>query len=191
MTEEQPNFDDREFLISRYIDGDLSAAQRRELESALEDDPEFTRLLEDYHRTDVLVRSLRETGPELNWDRFVWEVRRRREAAEARRRRVLYRLFAPLAAAAAIVLVCTAYFSTSRESPGPGAPVPQVLVRLTRPVEVADMVHAGRVVTVQLERTPPPGFCAAPSTRKSYVIAAAGAKPFERPWVTQEPNPYF
>ena len=76
MTPEQPDFDDREFLISRYLDGDLSEAGRREVERALRDDPAWAGLLESYRRTDTLIRSLGALGPELDWERFAWEVRR-------------------------------------------------------------------------------------------------------------------
>ena len=189
MIDEQPDFDDREFLISRYLDDDLTAAERRELERSLDDDPALARLLETYHRTDALVRSLRDSGPELDWGRFTWEVRRRREAKAARERRYqLYRLYAPLAAAAVVVLVCTAYFTFSPARP---RPIPQVIVQVHRPPDVLSQAHTERVVVVRPARTPPPSRSTVPPSGKSYVIAAAGAKPFERLGTIPDANPYF
>ena len=188
MTPEQPDFDDREFLISRYLDGDLSEARRREIERALRDDPAWAGLLESYRRTDALIRSLGALRPEWDWERFVWEVRRRREDADARRRRTTwYRVYVPLASAAVIALMCTAYFLLPRESPGPSV----AIVRLSRPAGVAAGLRADRIAAVRLKRTPPPGFSAAPPSGKSYVIMAAGAKPFNHTAATQEQYPYF
>ena len=192
MTAEQPNFDDREFLISRYLDGDLPEAQRREVERALRDDPAWADLLESYRRTDTLIRSLRDSGPELDWQRFAREVHRRREAADVRRRRLLwYRVYTPLASAAVIALMCTAYFLVPPESPAPSAPVPVAIVQISGPAGTVAGVRTGRVADVRWERTPPPGFSIAPPSGKSYVIAAAGAKPFDHAAGTQEQDPYF
>ncbi|MFH0982306.1 MAG: hypothetical protein V2A79_12305 [Planctomycetota bacterium] len=192
MTEEQPNIRDREFLVSRYLDGDLTDAERREMENALHADPALARLLEAYRRTEALLRAQRDRGPELDWERFASEIRRRC-AVEGTKPRwsVFYRLYAPLATAAVIALVCTVYFMARQKPEGPPGPAPTVMVRLTRPAEPEKLTPGERVVAVRMDRTPPTRPSTAPLTAGAYVIAAAGAKPFDRAGVTQETNPFF
>ncbi|MCP4593540.1 MAG: hypothetical protein GY842_22615, partial [bacterium] len=90
MSEPDLNFGDREFLLSRYLDGDLDAAERRELESTLRTDPELAELLEGYRRVDRLVRSQHAPAPELDWERFAFEVRRRCATPRLQTKRPVY-----------------------------------------------------------------------------------------------------
>jgi len=192
VTHEQPNHDDREFLISRYIDGDLDNTARRELESTLRDDPELARALESYRRTDALIRSLEEFGPKLDWEQFAAEVRRRCALVDARKRRTLiHRVYAPLATAAVIALMCTAYLMFPRELTGPATPLPKVLVQLNRPAGGTNTWQTHRVVMVRANRTPPPGFSDARPSGGRYAIAAAGANSFGHPGETEETSPFF
>lgn len=192
MCEMEPNSDDREFLISRYIDGDLSETERREFERALRDDAALVRLLEDYRRTDAMVKALRDTGPELDWERFACEVGRRRESEAVRRGRFLVHWWrAPLAAAAAIALVCTAYFTFLNGPSGSAVPVSRVVVEVSRPAEMVGSVSVKRVAVVRVGRTPPRGYSASSPTAKSYIVATAGAKPFESSWSASETGPFF
>ncbi len=192
MIEDQPHPGDPEFRLSRYVDGDLTEAERRELEKALRDDPGLVRLLEAYRRTDELVKSLRERGPELDWEHFAEEVRRRRQATAAHRpQRMLYRLYVPLAAAAAIALVCTAYLRFRGESAAPSRPAPTVMVQVDRPGGATGLRPGERIVEVRPDRIPPSGFSAAPPSGQVYAIATAGAAPFDRSGSAAEENPYF
>ena len=192
MNQEQPNYDDREFLISRYIDGDLDQSARREFEAALSDDPKLARMLEAYRRTDRFIRSAGHSGPELDWERFAQETRARCARVGARKRRpLIHRLYTPLAAAATIALACTAYLMVSRESTGPATAPRVVLVQLTRPAGTIGALRVGRVVMVRPRRTPPSGFVDARPSETRYAVAAAGADPFESPSDVEETSPYF
>ncbi|MCK4660378.1 MAG: hypothetical protein KAV82_12720 [Phycisphaerae bacterium] len=193
MTQEQPNYDDREFMVSRYMDGDLTVAERRQFEVALRDDPELADLLESYRQAEGLILSLRESGPELDWQRFTWEAGRRRKLRVARKSRwVSYRLYAPLAAAAVIALVCTAHVMFFREGGQPMMPAPQAMVQVNRPAgSAASATGEAVVVVVRQKRIPPSDVLVEAFSSKSYVIAAAGAEPFDRSWDTQEVSPYF
>ena len=115
MTSEDNNQDQQEFLLNQYLDGDLDEVARGEVERQLADDPGLAALAEQLGRTDRLVQDWAGPVPELDWDRFAEEVARRREQAERlRRRRRLFRLFAPLSAAAAILLLISVFYAVDR-----------------------------------------------------------------------------
>jgi|WetSurMetagenome_2_1015567.scaffolds.fasta_scaffold333289_2 anti-sigma factor RsiW len=191
MTEPQPNFEDREYLLSRYLDDDLTDAERAAAEALLRADPEAARVLEEYRRTDTLVRSLRERGPEVDWAQFGAEVRERREAQTVHRLwPVVYRWGMPLAAAAGLALVCTVYFRSWHRGAGPLAPAPTVMVSVVGPT-VDPVARSERVAIVQADRTAPPGFVAATGTGATYAVAAAGVDPLRQSEGAPEEGSYF
>jgi hypothetical protein len=84
----------------------------------LADDPCLAALAEQLGRTDRLVKDWAGPVPELDWDRFAEEAARRREQAERlRRRQRLFRLFVPLSAAAAILLLISVFYAVDRPFP--------------------------------------------------------------------------
>lgn len=119
MTANNPNFDDKHFLLSEYLDGSLDAEQSRDLEREMAADPELRREFESMRKLSTLIQRAGSTDSiELDWERFTWENRDRREAADAAsRRRLMFRVFVPLAAAAALLLVFTTTFQQLQPVP--------------------------------------------------------------------------
>jgi anti-sigma factor RsiW len=56
-----------EFLLTQYLDGALSEAQAKELESRLAQDPDARALLDSYRKLDQALKSLPPV-PEPDWD---------------------------------------------------------------------------------------------------------------------------
>jgi len=128
-----------EFQVSRLIDGDLSEAEQLALSARMAAEP----LLRESHRSlacvDALVAAKRAIQPSIDYGRFHEQVMHRLAQAASTGRSLLFprwaRIAAPLAAAAAILLVVWLGPSTSvqvapptSEAPGPVAvaPVPAV-----------------------------------------------------------------
>jgi anti-sigma factor RsiW len=192
-----PSDDDREqlaFLLSRYLDGDLDEAPRSELQRRLEQDPELAATLEQFRRTDQLIRAWAGPAPELDVERFVEEAAQRRRVQDAwHRRQQMLRLYLPLSAAAAILLAVTLYVSL-RAVPQV-APRPQALavVSIHRADSWRRAPGLGEAsAEVRFDRTPPAaGTDAAPAGPQAAVaIAAAGAGP-PGGSVQEDAPPYF
>jgi anti-sigma factor RsiW len=70
-----------EFELSQYLDGDLSADRRAEIERRLQSDPAARAMLEDFAKIDVAARA---SGPmpEIEWDELASRISRavRKEA---------------------------------------------------------------------------------------------------------------
>ncbi len=94
-----------EFLLSRSLDGDLTAEERRELDAALAADPSLVELLASYEDVDRTIRDAAESVPEIDWSRFEDRVRQGRAETGRSTLRWPLRLFVPLAAAAAVALM--------------------------------------------------------------------------------------
>lgn len=113
---------DREYLISRMLDGDLSADEMTEARHRRATDEEFRARMDEWSRVDELLREWGTAQPDVNWESFgasvMREVHRGRElrlhragdgpevARSARRRSMglLLRIAGPLAAAAVLVI---------------------------------------------------------------------------------------
>ena len=178
------NHDDQTLLkLSAYLDGSLDAAARSELERELERDEVLRAELDAFRRVDQLARQHGGSMPAVDWDRFTWQARARREAYERSRgwNRVI-RLWRPLAAAAVIAIAVTATF-VWRGAPAPReagviAPADRALavVTVTRR-GAADGSLSGRpVAVVTVSRTLPADAIATvgPVPRgRSLIVAVA------------------
>ena len=189
--------DDREqleFLLSRYLDGDLDQTARAQLERRLETDAELAASLEALKRTDQLIRAWAGPVPEVDGQRFVEEAARRRRADDARRRRRrILRVYAPLSAAAMILLAVTLHLAIrSAQLEAGGKTV--AMVSIHRADAWRKMPGLGEALAeVRFDRTPPPAGAAVPSSGpKSLVaVAAAGAGPGTAQTITEDATPFF
>src|SRR5690349_18519970 len=75
--------DQLEFAISQYLDGTLPPLEMAALEERLAVDADARGVLEEYRRTDELVRAGAGAVPEIAWDRFAAHLSSQIEHAEA------------------------------------------------------------------------------------------------------------
>ncbi len=112
----KPNnaIEERDYLISQYVDGTLDDATRDEVQSKIASDPEW----EAAHRRCVQVHDIVcEHGvvtPDVDYDAMRKSIAMQRQRLELliRRRKMVIRLATPLAAAASIAIVLTVYLNT-------------------------------------------------------------------------------
>ena len=127
-----------EFLISQYLDGMLNQADRHELEQRFQVDSDLARTLKAYQAVDHTVREWGDDVPQPDWVKLDAELRSRLEKASHGTSRLsrIYRLFVPVAAAAAIALVLLVQdsFTVSRRTP-------EAMVSIARPPTVAWQDH--------------------------------------------------
>ncbi len=158
--------------LAAYLDGELAARERSEIETHLRGCEACARRLEEMTAVDAAVRDLPAEAPPGYFESFPARVRTRLEAG---RRRVAWRL--PLwyaAAAAALILAVVVPLTTIREHPAPAAagkaassPSPAVDTRaadaLTAPaVPPAEKRTALGDRKVSMASTPPPKAVARP-----------------------------
>jgi anti-sigma factor RsiW len=182
-----------EFLLSRYLDGDLDGPTKADLERRLEADAELAAALEDLSRTDRLIQAWAGPVPRIDGERFVEEAARRRRLDHAWRRRWhRLRVFAPIAAAATIMLVVTLY-SSVKPSQQDGAGRAVAVVSIHRADAWRKATGLGEAFAeVRFDRSPPPGIDAALSGPKTVVaVAVAGAGPPVAEVMAGEETPYF
>ena len=113
MNKHQDNREELEFLLSRYLDGDLDDADRQRLERRLAVDAELAGLLDEFRRTDRLVQAWSEPRPKLDWERQAVRINERIEHDRnrgQRHKRILW-LSGSLSAAAMIALAVLLSFS--------------------------------------------------------------------------------
>ena len=182
-----------EFLVSRYLDGDLDQAARVELERRLEGDAELAASLEALRRTDRVVRAWAGPVPELDRERVVAEAAPRRRTDDAwRRRRHVLRLYAPLSAAAMILLAVTLYFAVRSPHLDAGGKT-VALVCVHRADDWRHVPGSGQAFAeVRFDRRPPPGAAVVPSGPQPVVaVAAAGVGPPVAEVAAEGETPYF
>ncbi|HUU83375.1 MAG TPA: hypothetical protein VM243_07710 [Phycisphaerae bacterium] len=190
-----PSNDDNEqleFLLSQYLDGDLDEATLAEVERRLATDAELAASLATLRRTNELIRAWGGPVPEVDSDRFVEESAVRREAEDAwRHRRRILRLYAPLSAAAMILLAFTLHLAIrSPQLDSTGRSVAMVSVQRDDDWRRAPGL-GDALAQVRFDRTPPRGTSAARSASRPVVaIAAAGASPSAGDTIAEE-TPYF
>lgn len=130
----------KEYLVSQYLDGMLDQPQRREFERQLDTDPDLARLLQQYRALGVLLKESAGEVPELDWSGFQAEAGHRRESVQTRLPRMpaIFKLFTPLAAAAAIAITFTLLHNAPSDDAGSmvGREV-QSMVVIARPVSAA------------------------------------------------------
>lgn len=189
--------DDREqleFLLSRYLDGDLDQAARAELQRRLDTDPALAASFEALQGTDRLIRAWAGPVPEVDSQRFVEEAARRRRADDARRRRRrILRVYAPLSAAAMILLAVTLHLAIrSAQLEAGGKTV--AMVSIHRADAWRKTPGLGEALAqVRFDRSSPPPGNAVPSSgpRSVAAVAAAGAGPGVAQTINEDATPFF
>jgi anti-sigma factor RsiW len=106
----QNDAEQREFLISQYIDGALDDATRDKVHDLVETDPEWTNGFKRYLAVDDAVREHGHVSPDVNYDAMRRSITQQRRQLERliNRRRLIIRIATPLAAAASIAIVLVA-----------------------------------------------------------------------------------
>jgi len=184
---------EQEFLLSQYLDGDLDEQARVELEARLRADVHLAALLEDLRRTDALVRSTAGPVPDLDWERFAGQVSTacRRADALGRRRRVL-RLWAPLAAAAALAMAVTLHLAMPRTD-RPGGDSSRIAVVSVGRADLWQVApdRAEPYTRVSFDRSQPSiqDPRRIPGTTVAIAVVGAGPTPTDTPDVPA--TPYF
>ena len=197
-------------MLSRYLDGDLTAAELQALEARLQEDDELRVRLEGFKMTRLAVRNRAngETAP-AELDRLVDPLVRGRAP------RIAVRPWARwLATAAAAVLALTVMFEVNRQQPAsppvdryqssdaaPGttptarfslAPLPtSSLPPEERPVGVSDRLIASPIPDIELDSSPPlevVGPLPQPIDADSARREAEGFSVAEGPTATEEPK---
>ena len=74
--------EETEFQISQYVDGTLSAPQRKFVDDLLLADPAAAKVLADYRKLNSQLESLRST-PAIKWDQFADRISNAIDAPEA------------------------------------------------------------------------------------------------------------
>jgi anti-sigma factor RsiW len=115
-----------EFAISQYLDGTLLPLETAALEERLAVDADARALLEEYRRTDELLRAGAGALPEIAWDRFAAHLSGQVEQVEAPAAPTLKLRFGLLpriaAVAASIVVAFGAIWLVTHRSGGDGRP---------------------------------------------------------------------
>jgi len=147
MSSPDPSEQD-EFLVSRYLDGALDEDERRAFEHRLNGDPRIAALVQQYRTVDALVRRAAAEVPQVDWGRFEAEFRRRRAASDAASRRSVrfIRVFAPLAAAAAIAITFSLLYRPATEPGGGGTGAIVSTVEVDRPTVAEPVIEESVVV---------------------------------------------
>ena len=189
-----PNHDkpeDREFQLSRYLDGDLPDEDRALLESELKRDPALRETLEQMRRVDQLTRDWGQQVPSVNTEAFVTQVRRQRETFDGSRRVVrIYRLFAPMAAAAVIALLIGGYLLVQMRAPARpegGTPFASVTVGPAATPPAAPGEAAASVSFSQGTTT----FAALHTEKRTTLLVVAGVEWSDSSDTQKEEAPYF
>jgi len=150
MSTPADNRESLEYLLSRYLDGQLDDSTRADVERRLASDAKLASMLADLRRVDDWVREWGERVPVVDAEAFVAGARLRRENAKAGRRVIrLHRWMAPLAAAAVVALLVTG-LRVMRSSLPPGSdnggvvavtpPPDAVIVEPARPQVLSESV---------------------------------------------------
>jgi len=184
----------REFLLSQYLDGTLAGEDRRLLEQQLHEDAGLAAELAGLRAADRRLRTAVGPVPELDWEQFTRQVAARCRAADsARWRSRLLRVYAPLAAAAALAVAVTSYFFADRGGPS-AAPKGLRLAMVT--VERADAWRdapdlGAAVASVSFNRTQAVVENVTQAPSDGLIVASAGLGPPADNSSVAEPTPYF
>lgn len=139
-----------EMLISRYDDGDLSAAERARVEAVLDEQPEARELLEQYRRLGGAMLEGPDVTAGVDFEEFAGSVRRSvaqipMQRAEERGSILLRRRWVwELAAAAVVMIGAVGWFVLAGK---PGAPEkaagPVVYVAGGQPAQLHRVIKVG------------------------------------------------
>ena len=97
------NEQDLELLITRHLDGDLSAKEQGILQARLASDPEAQRLLDEHRKLDAILASEPNLAA-INWNRLADRISAKIEEAEEAPAVIYSFKWAPLAIAASVLL---------------------------------------------------------------------------------------
>lgn len=164
--------DDQLARLSAYLDHTLDASERARFETELTANPALRAELDAYARVDALARDTRGALPAVDWTAFARTAQARRSAAGVVRTRKLraipFRLYAPLAAAAALAVVVTAALFYQDQTPSspqapdagavalaPDAGASRIVVEVERSALPAVDVAGPGVITVSLSHEAP------------------------------------
>jgi anti-sigma factor RsiW len=152
-----------EFELSQYLDGDLPAEKRAEIELRLRSDPAARAMLEDFRKLDSAARAMRPM-PEIAWDELANNISRA-VASETRRPAVFVMpwLRAGLALAAAILVV----FGVAQFWPSQPA-VPQAVLVVVGPQ--AELPAGPSAIDVSVSRPDEPQTAAVYSSENSVLV---------------------
>jgi anti-sigma factor RsiW len=104
---QQDNNIDRDFQLSRYLDGDLDAAELDDLQRRLRDDADLRRTLEQYRALQQRLEDAPQADLAAQRGEIMASLERRALLGAQRRPRILRLSLAGLAAAAAIAVAAT------------------------------------------------------------------------------------
>jgi len=189
-----------EFLMSRWLDGDLPAEQAAELQRALRASGQLRAGFEQLRRVDELVRAWGRRELPVDWQRFQRAVVARAAGSGGATRRIrrAVRVFGPVAAAACVVLVAAIWTVRSDRLRGAGTvPVAQVVVERPASVDGALPGLASRgsamrpVAIVRFDRTAPPEHRVRQGAASSWAAAVAVGQPRAEPATEGAAPPLF
>ncbi len=155
MSERDESTQSDDYMVSMYLDGALTEDEARRLLARVERDTELARLLAEHQRVERWATEWGDEIPTVDWSRFEAESRRRRASLSSPDRRgLVFKLYVPMAAAAAIMIALTASQFVVRDvSPG--------------------VVIAPRVAVVEVLRSAAPESV---EVRQTYVSYARGSR---------------
>lgn len=172
---------DLEFQISQYLDGQLSDRQASELEKRIQSDERLGRLMEQYAAVASHV-----SGTPLDESEFdfveqkaeiMQAVERKMLLGTQKRRRIVFRPFAKMAAAAAAVVIVSAVaYYTFRSTPQPGETIKVALMR-SEPLPTGRIAMDMELVPMSWEEIDlaPEGDVLPPKIPAGTVIVSVGA----------------
>jgi hypothetical protein len=172
--------EEMEILISRWDDPDLAPSEREQLEQVLAEDSAGREVFQQYQRLDEQLGQMPDILESVDFDGFRQRVARAIATVErsGRGHRVFWRRWAPLAAAAAIMMVAIPWKMMSPEKIEPPTGIQEgavVLVNPQAPKNYANHIHVvqlgqPRYIEVQPEDTAGEVICLA-------VVSSGPAKP--------------
>ena len=145
-----------EILLSRYDDPDLSRSDRARAERALSQNAQAAVLLDQYRRLNQHLANLPDQLDGIDLEQFGRSVRQALDAASTPRRRprrLLWPILAPLAAAAAVLLIVLpsgVLFDKEQSQPVPVLSEPRVPVVVMQ----SERPWTNRLAVVELSRAP-------------------------------------
>ncbi len=169
--------DEKLMRLSEYLDGTLDPQAAAELERELAADESLAAELEELKAVDQLVRDHGKQVPELDWERFTWQARLKREAEPGGQvSRIALRHWRPLAAAASIAILITSgiFFSAANNGAGKITGTPLALVTLQRPAMELSTQSAPSLAIVEVSTDVPANLQATvkpPPVGKTIIVS--------------------
>ncbi len=167
----QPNdeYDFKLFQLSELLDGHLSEQEEANLIHEVEKNERLAAEFKALSRTDELLSANVVDVPQLDWERFTWQARLRRETIGHNRvQRVLAKSRKPLAAAACIILAASVWFHREQSTPPVSSSAAAVQVLRTA---LSSATSVAIVTVTQLPPNHAPAIVDQTPKGKSLVVA--------------------